>query len=222
MSLSATSSLRPPPRPPPYRGRPGGGGRAAPGRGVGLVAIPATRDRLPPYRGRPGGSLGRGCDKGQGQPSVGRGGLLAAPPVSRERYRSGSPVGRPPAARGPRSHRGRSVSVTVCQYATPCDKRIDAVKVKRRPLSLSLTPASSTSSVATASDTRDFWEQYRRGPAPTSFLQLVRQAIGLGSSRQLEAVEEPTYAEIYRGEVAGGHLVMGQRPPRQGSQTRDS
>ena len=129
---------------------------------------------------------------------------------------------RPPPTRGPRPHRGRSVSVTVCQYATPCDKRIEAVKVKRRPLSLSLTPASSTSSVATASDTRDFWEQYRRGPAPTSFLQLLKQAIGLGSSRQLAEAEEPTYAEIYKGEVSGGHQVMGQRRHRQGSQTRDS
>ena len=50
--------------------------------------------------------------------------------------------------------RGRSISVTVCQYAAPQDKaatikekKVEA-RAKRRPLSLTLSPASSTSSMA--------------------------------------------------------------------------
>ena len=165
--MSRSSSVKPPPRPPPYRGRGGG----------------------------PGSQEGR----------------VDGAKESRERFRSGSPT-RIYSRRGGsvRPPRGRSISVTVCQYAAPKDKKTETLKMKQRPLSLSLTPASSTSSVVGSSqDTEEFWGRYRRGPAPTSIIQLLRRAVGLGQG-PVSREEEPTYAEIYRGEAGGTLPIRGR------------
>ena len=147
--------------------------------------------RPPPYPGRGGG------------PGSGAKGTREA----RERFKSGSPSRSSlPISRGgsTRPPRGRSISVTVCQYAAPQDKKTETLKVKQRPLSLSLTPASSTGSVARRSqDTEVFWGRYRRGPAPTSIMQLIRRAVGLGQRQVGREEEEPAYAEIYHGEEGG-------------------
>ena len=160
--MSRSSSLKPPPRPPPYRGRGGGPGSQE-------CRAEGTKE-------------------------------------ARERFRSGSPTRVYSSSRrggSTRPPRGRSISVTVCQYAAPKDKKTETLKVKQRPLSLSLTPASSTNSVAGSSqDTEEFWGRYRRGPAPTSIIQLLRRAVGLGPG-PVSGEEEPTYAEIYRAEAGG-------------------
>ena len=165
--MSRSSSVKPPPRPPPYRGRGGG----------------------------PGSQEGR----------------VEGAKESRERFRSGSPTRIYSSSRrggSVRPPRGRSISVTVCQYAAPKDKKTETLKVKQRPLSLSLTPASSTSSVVGSSqDTEEFWGRYRRGPAPISIIQLLRRAVGLGQG-PVGGEEEPTYAEIYRGEAEVGSLPV--------------
>ena len=167
--------------------------------------------RPPPYQGRSGRLTSQEAS-------------VTGTKEARERFRSGSPSrantsscrSRGGSARPPR---GRSISVTVCQYAAPKDKKTETLKVKQRPLSLSLTPASSTNSVASSSqDTEEFWGRYRRGPAPISIVQLFRRAVGLGQSQVGRGgEEEPTYAEIYRGGDTGGTLpVRGRgrrRPP---------
>ena len=167
--------------------------------------------RPPPYQGRSGRLTSQEAS-------------VTGTKEARERFRSGSPTrantsacrSRGGSARPPR---GRSISVTVCQYAAPKDKKTETLKVKQRPLSLSLTPASSTNSVASSSqDTEEFWGRYRRGPAPISIVQLFRRAVGLGQSQVGRGgEEEPTYAEIYRGGETGGTLpVRGRgrrRPP---------
>ena len=167
-----------------------------------LFTLPMSRSsslkpppRPPPYRGRGGGPGGQE-------------GRVEGSKESRERFRSGSPTRIYSSSRrgggSVRPARGRSISVTVCQYAAPKDKKTETLKVKQRPLSLSLTPASSTSSVVSSSqDTEEFWGRYRRGPAPTSLIQLLRRAVGLGQGQGGGEVE-PTYAEIYRGEAGGG------------------
>ena len=79
--------------------------------------------RPPPYPGRGGG------------PGSGAKGTREA----RERFKSGSPSRSSlPISRGgsTRPPRGRSISVTVCQYAAPQDKKTETLKVKQRPLSL--------------------------------------------------------------------------------------
>merc|ERR1711971_933002 len=151
--------------------------------------------RPPPYRGRGGGPGGQE-------------GRVEGSKESRERFRSGSPTRIYSSSRrgggSVRPARGRSISVTVCQYAAPKDKKLETLKVKQRPLSLS--PASSISSVVSSSqDTEEFWGRYRRGPAPTSIIQLLKRAVGLGQG-QVGGEVEPTYAEIYRGEAEGGGL----------------
>ena len=162
--------------------------------------------RPPPYRGRGGGP---GSEEGRGEGTK----------EARERFRSGSPTKVYSSSRrggSTRPPRGRSISVTVCQYAAPKDKKTETLKVKQRPLSLSLTPASSTSSVAGSSqDTEEFWGRYRRGPAPTSIIQLLRRAVGLGQG-PVSGEEEPTYSEIYRGE-AGGTLPISRGRTKQPS-----
>lgn len=98
--------------------------------------------------------------------------------------------------------------MTVCQYAAPKDKKCEKPAPKRRPVSLVLTPASSCSSVASHQSTEEFWGRYQRRPASPSVLQVVRRLVtaglsrSLGSLSSLNKVQEPTYAEVYRGQGA--------------------